>query len=120
MPLLLHCGWQLRKIQKQPLRLFCPLLNHGHVVSSSTASLPSTQHPSPRFFLSSSLQLNLSLPACPALLGKTQGAPGQRDYWGIRAVAGSHLIPIGWKSLLKVEKCFLPAQHPLVSADLKP
>lgn len=121
-PALLHCGWQLRKLQKQRLHLFCPSLKLGHMGSSSTAPLPSTQHPppSPRFLLSWSLRPHLPPPACPALLGKTQGAPGQRDYRGIRAVAGSHLVLIGWKSLLKVEKCFLPAQHPLVSADLKP
>lgn len=97
----------LGKTEKQPHPQFCPLVKHGLLLLPSPApSLPAQP-------ITSTASSHI-VPSKPALLqGERRGAP--QAAVGLPGDSGSHLLPIGWKSLLKVEKCFLPAQHLLRS-----
>lgn len=94
-------------VKSSPIHNFAPLL-----LPSPAPSLPAQPI---TVTASSSL-----VPSKPALLCWGRGEEPPSRLWDYRGDSGSHLLPIGWKSLLKVEKCFLPAQHLPVFADLKP
>lgn len=101
---------------KQPHPLFCSSLKHGSLLCSPPA--PSLLLSPSQYSSSSSFAPSQPAQFCWESSEEPHGRPW--DYCGIRAAAHSLLLPIGWKSLLKVEKCILRAQHLPVFVNLKP